>query len=1496
MATLERVDDDYEAGREAADRLSHTWPDYSWVPDAPSEAWARGAVVRFGELMSGQRPVFRASQQGAEKGASTLSPRPFQGVLECIQNADDLGATKLVVAYREHPRRELLITHNGSPVTLANVAAMLLPWLSTKDDDPHASGRFGIGQKTLKALGGPIALHAPPFHFIMGPGGPEPCGAEKEVLGVYDPAARDTMLLLPLNDEVAAQQVLDAVRELNSDALLFLRSVRRLQFANLAASDQSCEFEISLTSVGTSSISFAEGNASVELSSLTPVSSSVDLGAPQFRRYFVCRPTPAGEERSNKATADSTPLGVCVRLAGSEPLALYDRMPLPIAVKFPVGLNAQFDPDSARSHLRHTTWNEARLDDLGTLVSWAALEAFKEYPPAAWHHVPLQAEIGDRSDWLTNQLFERVVERCHKRLKADLIITTPSGPVPVQKLSYEAEELESLVSEDDLGTLFPSHVALPRVARDAGGRWRSVLGELGRSRVAGVYDALKLLKADLQREPTWFVRFAVLAQEAYLLDDFLRRPSLLLADGRVVTCPTRSDGRVLVQTADAKSLAVRLGLVEQLHPAYFDAQDASNFVRELERRHALVGHCNDAAAALDILGRADRLREPIRLSDADLLQLRDAWAKLPKEKETRLGHRIGSNVALRAIRFDEESKTEHLWARPSDAYLPAAIDKETESFAKAAGRAPGLIWIDKTYAKLLKQQGGRNHIGAQRLLSAWGVAREPRLADPPNLRVYYQSDPTRTSPLWGVYRPDAQVADLPSVYTDLIDDHWSPDLEAVVENIVAAPVKIRRKRAMTLLAVLSRAWEKRYADYQTAKAAYPYYTWQTGPDVKATWLARLADEPWLPDAANGLRYASELQLPVAGVPIQPKERARTLGKVDDQIHRSGILPALGVKSGPTPAELIEQLQNLKAQKVTNEVIKESLLVYQLLASSLHKDDAFPGETMTPAQLRNAFRAGRDGRGLLLTQGEWRSPEGVFQGPMIFGDRRPFAPLVEGLEPLWKALNIPFPTGNDAIAVLKELSASRPSPADLGIMVTTLRFLASKMLTLSPQVRGKLKQLPLWDGSRWATARPIYAFEGEELAENVPGDVPTWRPGITSFAGLELLLQFLNVTKLTLSDFRPVSTTAYGFAEGEEIRQTFAAAVSLLKQEFMRADQALLEGIIVDWSELLSANVAVDPELSVVAEPPPGKRITVPVPAHMWREPLTLIVRSSDVAGAAEGAGQAIASLFAGDRQKVAWAWAAVWQRASSGERAERVILPKTKADRATTTGRLSELKQQSETRQGRKTKSPPSSQAGQQVIQVRKLRDLDKLEPNKGTIVNRGAQLQGTIFANRSGQKGERTFSKPENSNAGANGTSSSRSVLPPANDREALALEAVRRALRLDAQEIVDLRSRRGVGVDAIDELRQCYEIKMSSSATIPTDVTLTLTEVDAAKSDPDFFLAVVSGLEDAAGTLRVRFIFDPLNSLTMKIKGDVTLTGVDQAEALEYEFNAAECTPDHE
>lgn len=127
----------------------------------------------------------------------------------------------------------------------------------------------------------------------------------------------------------------------------------------------------------------------------------------------------------------------------------------------------------------------------------------------------------------------------------------------------------------------------------------------------------------------------------------------------------------------------------------------------------------------------------------------------------------------------------------------------------------------------------------------------------------------------------------------------------------------------------------------------------------------------------------------------------------------------------------------------------------------------------------------------------------------------------------------------------------------------------------------------------------------------------------------------------------------------------------------------------------------------------------------------------------------------------------------------------------------------------------------------------------------------------------------------------------------EAMALDAIRRALALDPDQFRDVREKRGWGIDAIDEMRQIYELKMTSGANFPTEVTLEASQVKAAMEDPDFFLALVADLEDGEGQLRVRFITNPLGVLQTKIPAIVTLTGVDAVEALEYRFvNAADGT----
>ena len=206
-------------------------------------------------------------------------------------------------------------------------------------------------------------------------------------------------------------------------------------------------------------------------------------------------------------------------------------------------------------------------------------------------------------------------------------------------------------------------------------------------------------------------------------------------------------------------------------------------------------------------------------------------------------------------------------------------------------------------------------------------------------------------------------------------------------------------------------------------------------------------------------------------------------------------------------------------------------------------------------------------------------------------------------------------------------------------------------------------------------------------------------------------------------------------------------------------------------------------------------------------------------------------------------------------------------------------------------------------VVVRTLKDISELEPNEGAIINVGLTKPGIIFPVASkvtrpepgtpaAGAAEADTEKGETGGTAADGKplapAPRRSVLPHVDEREQLAFDAVQAALSLNRPEILDLRARRGVGADAMDDLRQLYEIKMASGE-MANEITLTKTEVEAAQ-DPDFFLALVAGLEDKDVPLSVRFIFDPLRTLSQRITGDVTLSGLREVEALEYTFHKPE------
>ena len=151
------------------------------IEDPLDEAFATAAIREFARLQDEQTPgIFKDILTGAEASAEQLNVEPFHGVVEVLQNADDARATRLDIALRKSAgKRELLFVHDGDPLVLPDLVAMSLTFVSTKRGDALAKGRFGIGLKTLGALGEELTVHGGPYHAMIhgndrSPRGPSP--------------------------------------------------------------------------------------------------------------------------------------------------------------------------------------------------------------------------------------------------------------------------------------------------------------------------------------------------------------------------------------------------------------------------------------------------------------------------------------------------------------------------------------------------------------------------------------------------------------------------------------------------------------------------------------------------------------------------------------------------------------------------------------------------------------------------------------------------------------------------------------------------------------------------------------------------------------------------------------------------------------------------------------------------------------------------------------------------------------------------------------------------------------------------------------------------------------------------------------------------------------------------------------------------------------------------------------------------------------------------
>ena len=286
-------------------------------------------------------------------------------------------------------------------------------------------------------------------------------------------------------------------------------------------------------------------------------------------------------------------------------------------------MNAQFDPDAARTTLLHRKWNERRLGDLGSISAAVALDRFLSRPADGWWAVPLIDEISadkGADEWVQAHVRELVIQGCQLLVAHALRVPTApdSEARPIAEIVYEALPLDGLLTSDDQMRLAPGKYPLTSTTRDEEGRWREVLDELGQSHRITVADALAIL--DLtdeqlgQRDPSWYVRLARAAIDADLIEDFLRKRAILLADGRCVEPPAHADPQSLVCRVDDESLAARLGLALQLHPSYLnDDDDSQSVIDALKRAGVLLDELDSTDAALDVLAR-EGMEEKVRLT------------------------------------------------------------------------------------------------------------------------------------------------------------------------------------------------------------------------------------------------------------------------------------------------------------------------------------------------------------------------------------------------------------------------------------------------------------------------------------------------------------------------------------------------------------------------------------------------------------------------------------------------------------------------------------------------------------------------------------------------------------------------------------------------------------------------------------------------------------------------------------------------------------------
>lgn len=1491
--------------REAAEQLFNaSGPSSPSVYEPRSFRAARAAVHRLEELFEQLPGSVAEALEAAGSSGELLSSDRLQGLAEILQNADDAGASEVRLLLRDD---DLLMGHNGEGMRLRHVLGVALPWFSTKRAEAGSFGRFGIGLSALRSISSVIEVHCSPYHVRLG----------QPILSSIDPPALPagfdeegwTVFRVSLTrGGVALDELAEWIERWGDAGLLFLRNVAQVTLRGPAGET------VRRLSVSRDAEKPIRPAGSAEFLEIYRQRVKAADGR-SWMVYSADVPSPPGVSRAqNKKVDPMTPVGVALPLHRASAGQIYAGLPV-VNSPLPVFLNAQFDPLTSRRDLADTPWNRALVPLVADIWSHAAVDMFSLEPATAWLAMPVGfGSDAEQASPLVGRLSAAIVDISRtfvaSRVRVDV---HGGGRFGLAQLAVEAAPLEGVVTEDETATLLSMPATLPKSVRDGDGRWRAVLDDW-REAGADLPEPLCVERAlILLRDTNRSVRSTIALVAAGIRDELGDRlaelPCLIASDERRLVPPSKDSPEAVA--LELSPLARELGIVTALHVEHIEeTEDAREVVGWLRKRGALLDGTDDRVVVhrLASAGKSGRRIKEL-LTDEQVDALRRAFELLDPAEQREFGRDVGRAVVLSAyvheLRGGKKRRREVI-ASPAEAYLPRLIDRNRDSFAVAADRSPGIVWLNGRYSKILKSSAGRAGVGAQRFLALLGAETAPRPRVHPGLTERYAHLP------WGLPavcvgsptdRTEA-MRERDATYT--LEDWECQGLTAVVKDIARVrQVRKRRRRARALLATMGRAWD-RLSDFAEVKSADDYRMWIEKGHMPAFWLWQARDVAWLDDETGTLRRPSELRIRTPGTEAIYGEDSPDFlhpeldGSQLERRNWQAVMTALGVSGDPTRRELVLRLKELRDGEVSGalpseRVIRDSAIIYKALAESCR--DSVARADLREMDLRKEFQ---EGVGLVLTNMGWRVPDEVFAGPSVFGKYKAFAPRIPNTEPLWDTLRLKKPSLLDCIQVLRQI-ARRGHPLGVGdeaIQIQTLRLLEELVRSSAgPQDRRKLAGLRLWTSQGWKSDRPIFATDDETLADGLADQLPLWKPGgeLEQFRSLMEPLRVMEIRSSGAEVIEPESAQ-----DDPEATELFRAAVQQLQEDFVRNEPRLVQSLGIGWDILGEFQVREHPDLTLRVRVPGSKfsgvqHCEVPVKVDPSRRIVFVKDPQRDLPRADRG-GRAVATLFNGDRRRVAQAWRAAWDLAEGGRMAAPLELAQQKDKReqeeieADIARKLEALRDRSEGdrrsagRAGRRDQTPSDERAdggwtGTKEPDTAKPRVL--VNPDSLKVVDPSGRVVGSPITRA-----------PKRSNGGGLVEPRGPSRVPQNRvplrgysdlDRENVGLELTRKVLSIDREDIIDLRTQRGVGADAMDKMEQFYELKVSAGDE-PTSITLTNEELQRARNTPDFFLVVVSRVEGADARPTVRIIPRPLDQLEQSVKGTMVLSGVREARSVVY------------